>query len=134
MGRLFAIGVVWLGCGVAWLILGSKILARSGELGTELTSDVHALWGPPGEQMQPSATSPEGSMRSETVTVTEANGQPSTRTIERPETIFVPAPLERSEIVVDLDLEHRRRGLLWFSTFGVDFVATYTFANPSAAG
>jgi hypothetical protein len=35
--------------------------------------------------------------------------------------------------VVRLDLEHRQRGLLWYSTYVVDFHGTYTFRNPDAA-
>ena len=31
--------------------------------------------------------------------------------------------------VVDLGLEHRRKGLLWYSTYDVDFDAVYAFKN-----
>jgi inner membrane protein involved in colicin E2 resistance len=40
-------------------------------------------------------------------------------------------PLEASRIDVRLDLEHRRKGLLWYSAYKVDFAAAYTFRNTS---
>jgi Inner membrane protein CreD len=41
-----------------------------------------------------------------------------------------PFPLSRSKINVDLKLDHRRRGLLWYSTFAVNFDGRYTIQNP----
>ena len=32
----------------------------------------------------------------------------------------------------DLDLEHRRKGLLWYATYTVAFKGTYTFRNPDS--
>jgi len=34
-----------------------------------------------------------------------------------------------SDVRVNLDLEYRRKGLLWFSTYRVDFSATTPFAT-----
>jgi hypothetical protein len=131
MKRLLGIGVVWLGCAMAWMILGSTLVVRSGEATSSVTEEVHSLWGPPGTQHPPSASWQESRNQSETVTVTNADGTESTRTVERQVMVAVPAPLEASEIDVTLELEHRRRGLLWFATFGVDFDGAYTFSNPS---
>ena len=44
----------------------------------------------------------------------------------------VPAALESTRATVDLDLEHRRKGLLWYATYTVAFKGTYTFRNPDA--
>jgi inner membrane protein involved in colicin E2 resistance len=38
-------------------------------------------------------------------------------------------PLESSRIHVDLNLEHRQKGLLWYSTYKVAFSGDYTFRN-----
>jgi inner membrane protein involved in colicin E2 resistance len=40
-------------------------------------------------------------------------------------------PLESSHLKVDLNLEHRQKGLLWYSTYKVGFDGTYAFRNPS---
>src|SRR5690606_37700347 len=49
---------------------------------------------------------------------------------ERPELVHVPVPLVASDLGVELALEHRQRGLMWFPTYEVDFRARYTFENP----
>jgi hypothetical protein len=38
--------------------------------------------------------------------------------------------LESSQINVDLQLEHRRKGLLWYATYDVAFDGDFTFQNP----
>jgi inner membrane protein involved in colicin E2 resistance len=40
-------------------------------------------------------------------------------------------PLESSSIDVALDLEHRQKGLLWYSTYKVKFAGSYGFRNTS---
>ncbi|HET8781887.1 MAG TPA: inner membrane CreD family protein, partial [Pyrinomonadaceae bacterium] len=40
-------------------------------------------------------------------------------------------PLESSKIDVNLNLEHRQKGLLWYSTYKVDFLGQYAFRNVS---
>ena len=34
-----------------------------------------------------------------------------------------------NRIAATIDLEHRRKGLLWYSTYAVDFDAQYTLTN-----
>ncbi len=108
MKRLFAIGFVWAGCALAWMILGSTLAVRSSESGSNMEGGVYELWGPPTVQSPPSAWQyhAEGS---------------------------VPARIEGSAIDVDLDLEHRKRGLKWFATYEVDFRAEYRFVNTDAS-
>jgi len=43
----------------------------------------------------------------------------------------VPLPLDSSRVDVALDLEHRQKGLLWYSTYKVDFGGVYSFHNTS---
>ncbi|MBM3790567.1 MAG: hypothetical protein FJW35_09495 [Acidobacteria bacterium] len=38
-------------------------------------------------------------------------------------------PIDRSDLRADLDLEHRQKGLLWYSTYRVAFRGEYTFRN-----
>jgi hypothetical protein len=40
-------------------------------------------------------------------------------------------PVESSRIQVAFDLEHRQKGLLWYSTYWVNLAATYQFRNPA---
>src|SRR6202008_157433 len=47
------------------------------------------------------------------------------------EEFVTPLPLESSKVDVDLDLEHRQKGLLWYSTYKVGFSGVYGFRNIS---
>jgi hypothetical protein len=109
MRRLIAIAMVWLGSCLAWMILGSTLLARSGESWSSLEPEVLALWGPPIEQQPPQA-----------LEALKAEGEPAR--------LFGPAA---SDLSVALDLEHRRKGLLWFPTYTIDFDALYAFENTT---
>ena len=42
----------------------------------------------------------------------------------------VKTELESSNIDLGINLSHRRKGLLWYSTYDVDFDGSYTFLNP----
>ncbi|MGD0201952.1 MAG: inner membrane CreD family protein, partial [Bryobacteraceae bacterium] len=43
----------------------------------------------------------------------------------------VALPLQQSRVNVRLDLEHRQKGLLWYSTYAVAYSGLYTFRNTS---
>ncbi len=109
MRRLVAIGLIWLGCAVAWMVLGSSLVVRSGEASSSLTREVATLWGSAIDQRPPGAF---------------FSGDKGGR---------VDAPLVGSDVAVKLDLEQRKKGLEWFPTYGADLRAHYTFSNPSDA-
>jgi hypothetical protein len=44
----------------------------------------------------------------------------------------IPLPLDFSRINVNLQLDHRQKGLLWYSTYAVDFKGEYRFRNDTA--
>jgi len=113
MRRLIAIALVWLGCSLAWLILGSTLLVRSDDSSARMGDGVNALWGPAMRQLPPRAT-----LAAPATAVGGAAKPPSD------------VPLASSAIDVALDLEHRKKGLVWFPTYSVDFRARYAFVNP----
>jgi hypothetical protein len=139
MRRFVAIGLVWLGSCLAWMILGSTLLARSGEISRSLGDEVHELWGPPIAQRPPEATieTPAAPLEA-VVPVAAPAASPPVRagTPPAPEAPAAPepesVPLVATEIRAKLDLEHRKKGLIWFPTYGVDFDARYTFENPDS--
>lgn len=131
MTRLIAIAFVWLGCAVAWVILGSTIVVRSGEQSYALTSEVHALWGPPMSQLPPGASYQTTSRVKDVVTSYDNQGRQVQTPIEKDVVVSHAVPLEGSDIATKLLLEHRRKGLLWFPTYAVDFRSKYVFQNPS---
>ena len=131
MKRFSLILVVWLGCCVAWVVLGASLVARTGEWSGDLQQRVHKLWGPPMEQGPPSASYRVKREATVFTTTKAADGRtvetPTARVIEEP----VAVPIESSALDVHLDLQHRRKGLLWFSTYGVEFAGRYAFVNPT---
>jgi len=123
--------LVWLGCCFAWVVLGMSLVARTGEWSGDLKQRVHKLWGPPMEQGPPGASFP---VRRETIVITTTRAgdgrvieTPATKVVEEPVTV----PIESAALEVRLDLEHRRKGLLWFPTYAVDFAGRFAFVNPS---
>lgn len=132
MKRLIGIVAVWIGCSVAWVVLGSTLLVRSDDTSLTGTTDVHQLWGPPTEQRQPAASYQDTRTVSDTQTVTDANGAQRVVTTEREETFDAPIALTSSDVEVALGLEHRRRGLSWYPTYTVDLEGRYTFRNDTS--
>ena len=115
------------GCtSLAWIILGSTIFSRTYSSDDKLSSKVGSTWGTQQEQVPPTATY----TTSETKTFEkEENGRTVTRTYED-KTDHTVAP-DASNIGVNLDLAHRQKGLLWYSTYAVSFAGEYTFQNPT---
>jgi hypothetical protein len=133
MIRLLQIGFIWLGCVVAWMILGSTILYRSGESSTALTREVQLLWGPEMRQQPPRGVYHETRRQREWVTTgRDAMGQPIQAEVVKDVDVEIEVPLAATDAAVKLSLDHRRKGLMWFATYGVDFRARYTFGNPTA--
>jgi Inner membrane protein CreD len=127
-----AVVLVWLGCALAWVVLGATLVHRSGETSGELTTEVDKLWGPPLSQSPPTASyqQPER-VRDKTVTV-DAQGRSVEQWVEREVMKTLTLPLVGSDLHADLRLQHRQKGLLWFATYGVDFGGRYEFVNDTA--
>ncbi len=121
--RIAAIGFIYLCTSVAWLILGQTIHLRTLEQDDKLEEAVGQLWGTAQTQHAPQIYRLERVTRMET----GARGESISRTVD--EKRF--QDLNSSRIEVDLSLEHRRKGLLWYATYHVQFASTYTLSNPA---
>jgi len=124
--RIAAIVFIFLCTSLAWMVLGGTIVARTGDSNSRLTGHVVATWGESQVQSTPRASYSRTAteMIERTIDGRKVT-EPARRTVE------YPLPLERSNIRVGLNLEHRQKGLLWYSTYKVDFDAEYQFLNPS---
>jgi hypothetical protein len=92
-----------------WIVLGAASSLRSASATAGLESAVWSLWGAPVVQPAPSFT-------------VRLPGSRRTRQV-------VPST---NRIVVDLRLEQRRKGLVWYPTFVSDFDGTYELTNQTA--
>src|SRR5689334_3753040 len=129
--RLFPIVFIYLVATFAWFALGSSVLARSGEFDERLSRDVALLWGGPQVQTAPTLSWEERSVVVEQVDATDAAGRPFKRPQERVNVAQVAVPFDSSRVDVKLALDHRRKGLLWYDTYGVSLRATYRAHNDT---
>ncbi len=112
---------------IAWMILGTTIMERTHSSDDQLKGHVASTWGTAQEQVPPTANF----VWSETVTVTtKEDGQTIVRNkqVEHANSLR----LDSTRLQVDLDLNHRQKGLLWYSTYAVDFAGDYSFHNNVA--
>ena len=124
--RIAAITFIFLCTAVAWAILGATIFQRTYSLDSFSASRVASTWGSPQNQSPPEAAYDEVVPKKEEKT---ENGKKIVTVTQ--ETVTRALPLEGSHITVDLNLEHRQKGLLWYSTYKVAFAGAYLFRNPS---
>ncbi len=110
---------------VAWMILGTSIFYRTDNLGPVLSARVGSTWGTTQEQRPPSATYFTDAVR--TVKVEEDG-----KKVEKEEHYSAPHPvaLASSRVGAEFQIDYRKKGLLWFSTYKVAFSGGYTFKNP----
>ncbi len=124
--RIAALMFIFVCTTAAWMVLGATIFARTESSDSRLKGRVASTWGSPQEQAPPTASWAQTQMRK---VETEENGKKKTRTVEETTAVFL--PLESSRLDVSLDLEHRQKGLLWYSTYKVAFAGDYVFRNTS---
>jgi Inner membrane protein CreD len=122
--RIAAILFIFVCISIAWLVLGATIFYRTDASRQQLTGSVASTWGSPQTQSPPEARCVQRVSR---VVEAEEGGRKVTRRVT--DTIDRRLPLAGSHIEVALDLEHRLKGLLWYSTYKVAFSGVYTFRN-----
>jgi inner membrane protein involved in colicin E2 resistance len=109
------------------MVLGSVMKVRTSTQDSKLKSMVGQLWGAPQVQKAPEIyyqTKKDHEIR------TIKDGQ----TITEIQTDITnhPLPLDSSNLQVGLNLQHRKKGLLWYATYRVQFSALYSFSNPTS--
>jgi hypothetical protein len=104
--RIAAVCVIYVLTAFAWMFLAGSVEDRTGDARGRLEGKVASSWGSAQQQSAPRAWG-------------------------KSETSAQRLPLESSKIDVSLDLEHRQKGLLWYSTYQVGFAGSYVFRNTS---
>jgi inner membrane protein involved in colicin E2 resistance len=124
--KIAAIVFIFLCTAFAWGVLGTTIFQRTYSSDSSSESRVASTWGAPQNQFPPVAAYEEIVPKKEEST---ENGKKIERVTQ--EKITTALPLESSHLNVDLNLEHRQKGLLWYSTYKVAFDGAYSFRNTS---
>jgi inner membrane protein involved in colicin E2 resistance len=125
--KIAAIAFIFTCTTLAWIILGTTLFSRTGSSNEQLDGHVASTWGSPREQSPPSASYKETHITSST-TVEDGKTIVHNKTVEN--NVFL--PLNSSHVQVNLHLDPRQKGLLWYSTYAVDFAGDYSFLNQTA--
>ncbi len=126
--RIAAIILIYVVAAVAWFVLGGTLLKRTYDVGPRLKKDVAALWGAPQSQASPELAFCWDEAVEEKETVTDSTGS---RVVSHVKTVTrrTPVMLDHSHVSAAFDLDQRRRGLLWYATYGVRFRGEYAYTN-----
>ena len=135
---LAAVVFIFICTSCAWLYLGNITQRRTEDRDYKLRAEVGRLWGGEHNQTAPSITLmqqiPPRRPSPKCAAKDQASPCPAPKApqavpvaCESPEVLSLQKTLAR----VNLDLEHRRKGLLWYSTYAVVFDGTYTIKNPT---
>ena len=106
--RIIAIILIFFLGVVAWVVLGEANWMRSQQTSAALSASVESLWGSPIEQAAPTLT-------------IKVPGTDRTRYLSP----------SRNQIEASIDLEQRRKGLLWYPTYTVHFSGRYEITNEA---
>jgi hypothetical protein len=109
LNRLIAIGGIIVCTAVGWFILGSSVLVRSGVSLNHCAPEVTGGWGPLMTQPHP-------------VIYYNSPGSANGRHLIQP---------SQSDVSVALRYEPKKKGLLWYRTYLVDFHGDYSLQNPT---
>ncbi len=128
--RMAAIVFIHVVLSAAWVALGGSLQVRTWTADRKLSERVAALWGAPQTQVAPELaveweeTTPEKqefedpATHEKRVVVREVPCRKSKTVL-----------LDRSQIDVDLELEQRRKGLLWYATYTVGFRGDFSYVH-----
>ena len=127
--RLFSIAAIFAVTCIAWVVLGGVMSSRSGTQSYELRSRVSDLWGQPQEQTGPALafewTPTKEVVRTETVKGVEHQVREQVNL--EPQKLDVSVAATRVD--VDLHLDQRLKGLVWYSLYDVGFHGAWTYVH-----
>ncbi len=124
--RIGALAFIFVCTSVAWVILGGVTTSRTAEQDFKLKNAVGQLWGTVQKQYAPYVYY---QTREEKQITTYTGNEKVVET--RVETTDHPINLASSDISVDLKLDYRRKGLLWYSTYKVGYSSSYKVVNTT---
>jgi len=107
--RIIAIVFIYACTAISWFILSGIIITRTESQDYKLKSAIGELWGTRQAQKAPCVYYKDNERSDKTTSL----------------------PLQSSDIKVNLNLEHRKKGLLWYPTYKVAFKGKYVIKNTT---
>jgi hypothetical protein len=128
--HIVAIVIIYLVVVVAWAALGGSIHVRTWDADRQLHGAVAGLWGASQQQTSPELTF-KWKVRKTVKEKVEDPKTGETRHVTREKLVWEERSviLDGSEIEVDLELDQRKKGLLWYATYQVDFDGSYAYTH-----
>jgi inner membrane protein involved in colicin E2 resistance len=111
--RLIAIAVIFCGAALSWMILGQTLVARTSQSDSTQRERLSSLWGSTQTQVAPRVFSRVA--------------------LKKDKELLVFIPIRSSRINVGLNVEQRRKGLLWYNMYDVSFAGRYVVRNDSTS-
>lgn len=111
MRRIIPIVLIFVATSAAWIYLSATVSQRTTTQSIKLQRDVGQLWG--GPIVQPAPTTHYVAADASSWGMPQAGS------------------IDASDIAVKIDLEHRRKGLLWYPTYQSSFSGTYNVSQPT---
>lgn len=127
--RVFAIAVIWAVAAIGWTILGGVTQQRGATQSSRMREDVQSLWGSPQQQTAPQLTFNWETQAPTQRTEQRKDGttiQVSELVTEKHSSAQLP---DASRVDVDLRSDLRRKGLVWYSLYDVQFAADYAYKH-----
>ncbi|MDO9391595.1 MAG: inner membrane CreD family protein [bacterium] len=125
--KIAAIVFVFICTTIAWMILGGVTVDRTNSQDNKLKRAVGQLWGTAQRQNAPLVY--YQLKEEQKVVKTTEGGKTVTETKTHLSDYYL--NLESSDIKADLKLTHRKKGLLWYSTYQVNFDGSYGIVNST---
>ncbi len=118
INQIVAITFIYICVCSSWMILGNTVVIRTGAQHNQLNTEIQSLWG--SEQKQEAPT-----FRSIVLDETTEKKEKEYKQIQQ---VVIP---DASTINVALDLQQKKKGLLWYPTYKVAFTGEYALSNKT---
>jgi len=127
--RIVAIVFIYICVVAAWMTLGGTVQLRTHTQDAKLKEAVGQLWGTVQYQKAPVFYYETSQNVKVKETITDGERKIVEKTVKKITNHYI--PIEASKINVDLHLDQRKKGLLWYSTYQVGFSGRYTVTNKT---
>lgn len=125
--RILALAFIFICTTIAWFILAGVTTMRTYTQDSSLKKGVEQLWGSVQRQEAPVVYYAVDNKQKANKKVDEE--QPAEETCADSRVGIQQIIIDNSEIAVDIKLQYRKKGLLWYSIYKVGFQGKYRIAN-----
>jgi inner membrane protein involved in colicin E2 resistance len=130
--RIGAIILTLVAATLSWQVLDVTTGRRTDSQHGRLGQDIRTLWGSSQTQVGPQFTFEWETQREEIREEAEEGGKKKRVSKQVTDRHERQVAAERTDIDVDLGLDQRRRGLMWYSLYGVTFVGRWSYRHEGS--